>query len=84
MEIFNAYIDTAFYMDDQLDELYLLKGKYFQQIKDKTTAASQYFYAIYLNPNSWEAYYNMGAIYMNEDHIKSLENLFKATELYNL
>jgi TolB-like protein len=83
METFNDYIDIAFELDDQLDELYLLKGKYFQRIQDFTSALSQYKWALYLNPNSWEAYRNIGAIYINRDHIKSLENLFKAVELYN-
>jgi TolB-like protein len=83
METFNDFIDIAYELDDQLDELYLLKGKYFQKIQDFTTALSQYKWALYFNPNSWEAYRNIGGIYINRDHVKSLENLFIATELYN-
>jgi TolB-like protein len=83
METFNAYIDTAFVLDDKLDELYLLKGRYFHVLRDLTAAITHYNYAISLNANSWEAYRNLGWIYINEDHIKSLKNLFKATELYN-
>ena len=83
MEAFNDYIDIAFELDEQLDELYLLKGKYFQRIEDLTTAISQYKMALYLNPNSWEAYHYIGAAYINRDHVKSIEYLFKAMELYN-
>jgi tetratricopeptide (TPR) repeat protein len=83
MEAFNDYIDIAFELDEQLDELYLLKGKYFKRIEDLTTAISQYQLALYLNPNSWEAYHNIGIAYINRDHVKSLEYLFKAMELYN-
>ena len=77
------YLDKAFYLDDQLDEVYILRGKFLGVYGDTVNAIIQLDKALDLNPNSWEAYYSLGHLYFLKDQKKTLDNLFKANELYH-
>ena len=77
------YLDKAFYRDDQLDEVYILRGKFMSVYGDTVNAIIQLNKALDLNPNSWEAYYSLGHLYFLKDQKKTLENLLKASQLYH-
>ena len=79
----NVYLDRAFHLDDQLDEIFLLKGRYYEAVKDTLNAITYFNHVIDLNPNSWEAYLSLGSLYTNIDQIQSIKNLLKASELYH-
>lgn len=53
--------------------LYFLIGKSYDDLKDKATAEQYYKQALAVNPNFFEAYYNIGAIYVNKAAILQKE-----------
>ena len=79
----NEYLKKAFFLDDQLDEVYIYKGKFMGVYGDTVNAIIQLDKALDLNPNSWEAYFSLGHLYFLKDQKKTLENLLKAAELYH-
>ena len=76
-------INTALSFDDQLDEAYFLKGKYYQQNGNFDEALYNYDKAIKINPNYYSAYEYKGRIFwfIEPDIVKCIENYQKALNL---
>jgi tetratricopeptide (TPR) repeat protein len=74
-------VDKALSFDPQLSEAHVLRGQYYYidgQIDASIDALNN---ALSLNPNDWTAYRALGAIYSQNDLIRSIQNLNKAVSL---
>ena len=73
--------DIALSYDDQLSEAYMFIGKYYGAV-GRSEQASEYFEkAIKFNPNNWQAYYELGMLYLAIDPIKVIDNFQKAASV---
>jgi TolB-like protein len=75
--------NIALTIDDNLDEAYYLKGKYFSQNGNIEEALNNYDKTLKINPNYYSAYTAKGYLYANvlSDNVKGLENYHKALTL---
>jgi tetratricopeptide (TPR) repeat protein len=67
--------------DDQLSEVYTIKGNYYNETGKTEQAIKEFDKAVKFNPNDWMAYRGRGIVYENFDLIKSIENYQKAISL---
>jgi len=76
-------INTALSFDDQLDEAYILKGRYYQENGLFDEAIYNYNKAIKINPNYYSAYEYKRRIYLflEPDILKCIDNSHKALSL---
>ncbi len=75
------WANQALHYDNQLDEAYVARGKYFHQVGERGKAEKDYQRAIMLNPNNWEAYFGIGELYIVLDVVKALEHYRMAISL---
>ncbi|MGM0620795.1 MAG: tetratricopeptide repeat protein, partial [Bacteroidota bacterium] len=84
------FLDSAFYLaqralnyDGQLEEAYLIRGKYFYEMNEDRKALRDIQKALEINPNYWEAYSVLSQIYTwrQPDFIKAIQNVQKAISL---
>jgi TolB-like protein/tetratricopeptide (TPR) repeat protein len=73
--------NIALSYDNQLSEAYIVRGQYYNEIGNSDESLKEFDKAIQLNPNDWMAYMSRGALYSNNDLVKSLENYHKAISL---
>jgi len=75
--------DIALSIDDNLDEAYFIKGKYYRQNGNIEEALNNYDKTLKINPNYYSAYTEKGYLYANvlSDNVKGLENYHKALTL---
>ena len=76
-------IDKALDIDDQLDEAYYLKGRYYHENGHIEEALDNYDKTSKINPNHYMAYQSKGDIYSRVlgDYVKGLGNYHKALTL---
>jgi len=74
-------IDKALYIDDQLDEAYYLKGRYYYANGQIEEALENYDKALKINPNYYSAYVERGGTWISTDFIKSITNYQQALNL---
>lgn len=81
-----AYIDRAIQDDPKNASLHFAKGTLYDKLNDFDNAAGSYQKAIDFNPQFFDAYFNLGALYYNKG-IKFLEDANKVppreTEKYD-
>ena len=75
------WADKGLHIDKQLPEAYYIRGTYYWDIGQWEKAEQDYYKAIQLNPNYWEAYFGLGNLYSGSDYIKVLEYYQKAASL---
>lgn len=74
------WANQALQYDNQLDEAYLVRGKYYHQTGERDKAEEDFQRAISLNPNQWEAYFGIGEM-TYFDVVKAVEYYRKALSL---
>jgi len=76
-------IDKALDIDDQLDEAYYLKGRYYQENGHIKDALDNYDKTLKINPNHYLAYQSKGDTYSRVlgDYVNGLGNYHKALTL---
>jgi TolB-like protein len=76
-------INIALSFDDQLDEAYFLKGRYYQENGHFDEALYNYDKALKINPNYYSAYQYKGRIfwYQRPDIVKCIDNSQQALNL---
>jgi TolB-like protein len=74
------WANLALKYDNQLDEAYLVRGKYYHQTGERAKAEEDFQRAISLNPNQWEAYFGIGEM-TYFDVVKTVEYFRKAISL---
>jgi TolB-like protein/Tfp pilus assembly protein PilF len=74
--------NRALSFDDQLSEVYTLRGRYYTATGKREEAVKEFDNAIKYNPNDWMAYYYKGSLYSNDDYVKYFANLQKAASLH--
>jgi TolB-like protein/Flp pilus assembly protein TadD len=71
--------NTALGLDDQLADGYALRGNNYRVTGQEDQAIKEFEKALYINPNFWQAYTDIGWYYIwRGDLVKSLENFHKA------
>ena len=84
------FLDSAFYLaqralnyDSQLEEAYLIKGKYYHEMSEDKKALKYIQKAVIINPNYWEAYSILAYIYTwrQPDYVKAIQNEQRAISL---
>ncbi|MGE0076522.1 MAG: tetratricopeptide repeat protein [Bacteroidales bacterium] len=60
-----VYMDKALSDDPNNSSLYFAKGTLYDKLNDPENAAKAYLKAIETDPKSFDAYYNLGAVYFN-------------------
>jgi TolB-like protein/Tfp pilus assembly protein PilF len=75
--------NKALSIDDQLDEAYNLKGRYYTLTSDHDKALENFDKALEFNPNNYLAYLSKGTIfsYYRGDYVKGIDNYHKALTL---
>jgi TolB-like protein/lipopolysaccharide biosynthesis regulator YciM len=73
--------DIAISHDNQIAEVYAVRGDCYRDIGQVKQAIREYDKAIELNPNSWEAYQGRGELYQKFDLLRAIENYHKAASL---
>jgi TolB-like protein len=75
--------NIALSYDDQLDEAYYLKGRYYYEKAQNEEAMYNFDKALQINPNYYSAYSGKGAILttVKNDYVKGLETFHKALNL---
>jgi TolB-like protein len=75
--------DQALSIDDQLDEAYYLKGRYYQENGQFQKALDNYDMALEINPNNYSAYSYKGIIltWQSTDYVRRIDNFHKALNL---
>jgi len=73
--------NTALGFDDQLDEAYYLKGRYFELNGDIEEALENYDKTLKINPSYYSAYVARGGTWISTDFIKSITNYQQALNL---
>ena len=75
--------ERALLIDDQLDEAYYLRGKYFKENGQIEEALLNYDKALEINPNLSPSIYDIGYIYLlvKNDYVKGLKNIHKYLDL---
>jgi TolB-like protein len=73
----------ALSFDDQLDEAYYLKGRYYQENEQIEDALNNYNKALKINPSYYSAFYQKGTILIlvKQDYVKGLESIEKSLNL---
>jgi TolB-like protein len=76
-------VNKAISIDDQLDEAYFLKGKYYYENGNFEEALNNFDKALKINPNYYAAYERKGFIltWIINDYVKGLESYYKALNL---
>jgi len=76
-------VNIALSIDDQLDEAYYIKGRYYFSHGQVENALDNFDKALKINPNYYVAYYLRGEIltYVLNDYVKGIENFYKALNL---
>jgi len=64
--------------NNQLSEVYTLRGAYHHQKGESKLAIEEYHKAIRFNPNDWMAYSALGDLYVFDDLVKAIDNYYKA------
>jgi tetratricopeptide (TPR) repeat protein len=73
--------DIALNYDDQLTDAYVLRGNNYRLTGKGDQAIKEFEKALKLNPNHWQAYNDLGWLYLWNDHVKSIDNFHKALSL---
>ena len=73
--------DMALSHDPQLSDAFDIKGAYYAEKGSTKQAIVEYEQALKYNPNDWKAYYGLGNLYGDDDHIRAIENLQKSVAL---
>jgi len=73
--------NMALSYDKKLYEAYVLRGDYFRETGYENHALEEYNKALYLNPNSWEAYLGRAEIFFMDDLVSYADNLHKAATI---
>jgi TolB-like protein/Tfp pilus assembly protein PilF len=75
--------NIALSFDDQLDEAYYLKGRYYYENAQNEEAMDNFEKALKINPNYYSAYSGKGDILtlVINDYVKGLETFYKALAL---
>jgi TolB-like protein len=78
-----ALSNIALSYDDQLDEAYYLKGRYYNERAQYEEAMYNFEKALQINPNYYSAYSGKGGILLDvmNDYVKGLETFHKALNL---
>ena len=76
-------VNKAISIDDQLDEAYFIKGKYYYENGNFKEALNNFDKALKINPNYYAAYERKGFIltWIINDYVKGLESYHKALNL---
>ena len=83
MDSMQVLVDKALDIDDQLDEAYYLKGRYYQANGRIEEALESFDKALKINPNYYLPYYYKGYLFsfVLGDYINGLDNYHKALNL---
>jgi TolB-like protein/Tfp pilus assembly protein PilF len=73
-------VEKALSFDDQLPDVYYIRGIYYAEKGNLEQALRDFNKALYLNPNYWLAYYGIG-LYVS-DYIIALKSLLEAASLH--
>jgi TolB-like protein/Tfp pilus assembly protein PilF len=73
--------DIALSYDKKLAVAYTIRGDYYANKGIINKAIDEYDKSIKLNPNSWEAYYGRGHMYLQDDLVNWIDNYQKAASL---
>ena len=78
-------INRAILIDNQLDEAYYLRGKYYLENENIEYALNDFDQALKINPNFYLVYNNKGYILRSrkQDFVQALENFHKALPFYS-
>ena len=76
-------VNEAISIDDQLDEAYFIKGRYYYENGNFEEALDNFDKALKINPNYYAAYEKKGFIltWIMNDYVKGLESYHKALNL---
>jgi tetratricopeptide (TPR) repeat protein len=68
--------ENALFIDDQLDEAYYLKGRYYQENGQFQKALDNYDIALKINPNYYAAYEGKGWVltWIKNDYVNGIDN----------
>jgi TolB-like protein/tetratricopeptide (TPR) repeat protein len=85
MDSMQVLVDKALDIDDQLDEAYYLKGRYYQANGRIEEALESFDKALKINPNYYLPYFNKGYLFsfVLGDYINGLDNYHKALNIVN-
>jgi TolB-like protein len=83
LDSFLILVNTALSYDNQIAELYTLRGDYFRRTGKPDQAIEEYDKALVYNPNDWKAYCGKGYLYADKDHVKMIDNMLHAVSLYH-
>ena len=83
LDSMQVLIDKALDIDDQLDEAYYFKGRYYYANGQIEEALENYDKALKINPNYYLAYSNKGYIlaWIKNDYVKALDSYHNALNL---
>jgi len=73
--------DIALSYDSQVADAYIIKGNCYRAKGIPDKAMDEFDKALKINPNSWEAYYGIGRMDMDDDLVKSISYRQKAIAL---
>ena len=71
-----SYIDKALVQEPRNATLHFAKGTVYDKLGDPENAAKAYSSAVEIDPNFFDAYYNLGAVYFNRG-VKTVEEANK-------
>ncbi len=74
--------DIALSYNDHLADAYIARGRYYRQHNQYEQAINEYDKAIKFNPNYWEAYWQKGRLYFQDDLVEILGYYQKAASLH--
>ena len=81
LDSMRVLIDRALSIDDQLDEAFYIRGRYYDENGQFQKAQEDYNKALKINPNYYSAYVAKGGTWSSTDFIKSIENYHEALNL---
>ncbi len=74
--------NIALSYNNELSDVYVLKGDYFRELEKPELAIAEYDKAIKYNPNDYTAYFGKAILYSDFDLVKSIENFLITASLY--
>jgi len=75
--------NVALSHDNKLSEAYAVRGDYYREMEKKEQALEDYDKAVKYNPNDYLGYFGKGLLYLDDDLLKSIDNLQRAASLYH-
>jgi len=75
-------LDNAIASDDQNPMYYFARAITYEGMKDKEKAEADYKKTIEIDPNFYDAYYNLGVLYINKSNalVEKLDQVYKQSE----